>query len=281
MKKYYILKIYANIKNVIFNKLIKDNVIYIFNIDEDKQIPKKFYSRLDAAEDPSKWQDLTTYPALRSSIGNEEEKNILDKLARNIKIIITEYSGNTKKRCRDVNHWINEKIKTLEGKKLGSDVRPYSYSVFNDVKWNGINSEKVCDRDDKLYSSLNAELMKELDDYCEIRDNNGCNISIDNNDCLKCNKYVNKKKQEFTRKMQCICDKTNCIWKDYTINANCTLNNMNLTFPEINCKGLSKEEELQESVTVIKKYSPLEIGFFILVFFILFYLFILFLEKVK
>ncbi|SCA59607.1 VIR protein [Plasmodium vivax] len=212
------------------------------DIDEDKQIPKKFYSRLDAAEDPSKWQDLTTYRALRSSIGNEEEKNILDKLARNIKIIITEYSGNTKKRCRDVNHWINEKIKTLEGKKLGSDVRPYSYSVFNDVKWNGINSEKVCDRDDKLYSSLNAELMKELDDYCEIRDNNGCNVLKNKNECLKFNSYIKRKKEYFSGQITNNCNPPDCKLEDYKIDENCSLYNTDITFPEINCDVLYKKE---------------------------------------
>ncbi|SCO74571.1 hypothetical protein, conserved [Plasmodium vivax] len=249
-------------------------------INEDDQIPNKFYNRLDNSEGIREFSNVKAYSAIRNIISTEQKRNILDKLARNIKLIISEYSENHEKRCREVNHWINKKIKTIENNALGGDLRNYCYTIFGEIKWNkGGENNIVCRRKLEPYPTEHVDLMKELDDYCEIRDNNRCNELIDDNNCLKCNKYIKKKKQEFTSRMQCICRKADCEWNKYTIDDKCTLKNMDLTFPEISCKGLSKEEELQESVTVIKKYSPLEIGFFILVFFILFYLFILFLEK--
>ncbi|KMZ91109.1 hypothetical protein PVMG_04881 [Plasmodium vivax Mauritania I] len=255
------------------------NINYCIN--ENEEIPKIFYMKLNEPNGEPKYHDLVSYNANRRLMENSEKIEILDKLSRNIKLLNTVYTENLEKRCRDLNHWINEKIKKLEDRESWGDLKTNSLGIFNDIKNKTQEGLWVCGRKDKLYSPQNAELMKELDDYCEIRDKYGCDLSEDNKDCLKCNKYIMNKKQEFTRKMQCICSNDNCSWTGYTINTKCSLNNMNITFPEINCKGLDKKEELQESVTVIKKYSPLEIGFFILVFFILFYFFTLFLEKVK
>ncbi|SCA59605.1 VIR protein [Plasmodium vivax] len=247
-------------------------------IDEDDQIPRKFYSRLDSTVDPSKLKDLVAYSGYRPVIEKQENINILDKLARNIKLIKYEYSGNHKKRCRDVNHWYNEQIKAYNVENRASTLSDATM-IFNDVKWNTGNEERVCIIKEKTYSSENAKLIKELDDYCEIRDNIRCNIFKNDEECLKYNEYINKRKQDIRIKMQNICRSTDCTGNDYTIDANCSLNNIDLTFREINCKGLYKKEESQETVHIIKERSPLEIGFFIIVSFILFYLFILFLEK--
>ncbi|SCO74566.1 VIR protein [Plasmodium vivax] len=248
-------------------------------IKEDEQIPHEFYSRLNKPEDASKLNELITTGAASTLlfVSKEESKKLLAQLARNIRLITSEYPDNYVKPCRDINYWFHEKIKTCNTKcdtYLSSD----STAVFNDIKWPTATNLRVCVRNPNVYSSENSELMKELDDYCEIRDNK-CNVLKDNNECLKCNKYIEKKKQYFTRKMQGIRRQSNCKWDKYTIDCKCTLNDMDSTFPKISCKGLSEAEELKETVPVIKKYSPLEIGFFILVFFILFYLFILFLEK--
>ncbi|CAG9485717.1 unnamed protein product [Plasmodium vivax] len=231
------------------------------DIDEKKELPHEFYSRLNEPENASEWHDLITYRVIRKTIDDVKIEQILDKLARNIKLIKYGYSENHKKRCRDVNHWFNEQIKTYKGKNRTS-ILSDATSVFNDIKWNSGKEERVCVINEKPYSSENADLMKELDDYCEIRDKNKCNILKDNNECLKCNKYIKEKKQYFTNKMQGIRSQSNCKWDKYTIDCTCTLNDMDRTFPEISCKGLSEKEELQEILPVIKQYSPLEIGFF-------------------
>ncbi|KMZ77061.1 hypothetical protein PVIIG_05242 [Plasmodium vivax India VII] len=253
------------------------NILYI---DDKKQIPNIFYSRLDNHENVSNLNNLSSYSGISSLIPNEESRRILAKLARNIKLIISEYSGNRKKRCRDVNYWFDEKIKNYTDKDK-KEIAGCATSVCNDVMWNKIGEDKiVCLRKENPYQTNHAYLMKKLDDYCEIRDNNGCNVLKNINECLKYNKYIKKKKHEFTTDIQDICS-TNCNRNEYKIDDNCTLNDMDLTFPEINCEALYKKEELLKPVPASKERSPLEIGFFIIVSFILFYLFILFLEKVK
>ncbi|KMZ89677.1 hypothetical protein PVMG_06231 [Plasmodium vivax Mauritania I] len=251
-------------------------------IDEKKQIPNIFSSRLDEPEDASTLKKLITTGAASTLlfVTKEESEKLLAQLARNIKLIISEYPENHVKRCRDINYWFHEKIKTCNTKcdaHLSSD----STTVFNDIKWKKENGERVCERKENPYSSENAKLMKDLDDYCEIRDNNGCNALKNKNECLNFNEYIRERKEYFSSQKRVTCKTSDCNKNDYTIDASCTLNDMDLTFPEINCEALYKKEELLKPVPASKERSPLEIGFFIIVSFILFYLFILFLEKVK
>ncbi|CAG9475304.1 unnamed protein product [Plasmodium vivax] len=174
-------------------------------IDDNEQITRKFYLELDADVDPSKLNDLKAYSAYKNVFGDEENIKILDKLARNIKLIKHEYHENHKKRCRDVNYWFNDQIKTYQARKRAS-ILSDAATVYNGIKWNGRNDERVCVINENPYSSKDADLMKELDDYCEIRDINKCNVSKDYNECLKCNKYIEKKKQDITSKMQVVKD---------------------------------------------------------------------------
>ncbi|KMZ83540.1 hypothetical protein PVMG_04871 [Plasmodium vivax Mauritania I] len=254
----------------------------ILLIDEDEQTPRKFYSILDNPEDPSKWRDLISYRVNRDFINDVEKRKILDKLARNIKLIYSEYSGNSKKRCRDVNHWINEKIKELEDNNPKGDLSIYSTTVFNDIIWNNIGADPIaCKREKEPYKTENVEIMKKLDDYCEIRDNVRCNVLKNEDACLKYNIYIRDKKEKFSKEMKQFCDSSGCNWNSYNFGENCTLDKMDDTFREINCDALYKKAEMQKPAPTIKGRSPLEIGFFIIVSFMLFYLFILFLERVK
>ncbi|SCA83404.1 VIR protein [Plasmodium vivax] len=247
-------------------------------IDKEKQIPNTFYKKLDDPQDTSILERLESYSAIKTLIEHEESRRILAKLARNINLIISEYPENHVKRCRDINYWFHEKIKTCNT-KCDADLSSDSTTVFNDIKWEKENGERVCERKENPYSSENAKLMKDLDDYCEIRDNNGCNALKNKNECLNFNKYIRERKEYFSSQKRVTCKTSDCNKNDYTIDASCTLNDMDLTFPEINCEALYKKEELLKPVPASKERSPLEIGFFIIVSFILFYLFILFLEK--
>ncbi|VUZ99321.1 PIR protein [Plasmodium vivax] len=240
-------------------------------IDESKQIPNIFNEELNKYQETKILDDLVNYKYVSEWVDKQEIKEILAMLARNIRLIISRYSKNPDKRCRDVNHWINEKIESYRVKN-SDNISGYATAVFNDIKWPPLNNERVCVKKEKLYSAENAKLMKKLDDYCEIRDDNGCNKLKDKNHCIKCNKYIQKKKEEFTTDMESTCPKRNCEWGKYTFACRCTLNDMDITFPELYCDTLFKEPE-------IKKHSLLEIGFFVIVTFLLFYFFTLFLEK--
>ncbi|KMZ78360.1 hypothetical protein PVIIG_01138 [Plasmodium vivax India VII] len=248
-------------------------------IEAEEQIPYKFYSRLNDYEDASKLEKLNSKSAILPFVSNEECKKNLAQLARNIRLIISEYPENYVKRCRDINNWLNGKIETCKS-TYKEDIYSGAIAVFNDVKWNTGNRGMVCKIEKDPYGTEHVELKKALDDYCEIRNNIRCNIFKNNDECLKYNIYIKKKKQYFSDEMSKICATPECNLKNYEIGDNCTFKNMDDTFREINCEGLYKEE-LKKTDVIIKGRSPLEIGFFIIVSFMLFYLFILFLEKVK
>ncbi|SCA59613.1 VIR protein [Plasmodium vivax] len=250
------------------------------DIEENKQIPKIFYDELDKPEPLSNFRSSNAYRTIIVWGINSDMEEILAKLLRNVRIIKSKYSGNHKKRCRDVNHWFKGKIKSYEPSKK-KDISDHATAVFNEVKWNTLYNNIVCKNDQEHpYEDDHDEIMKKLDDYCEIRDNIQCSVLINEAECLKYNKYIMKKKEELTSEMQRICRGDNyCKLKDYTIGNNCTFNNVDNTFSKINCEGLYKTEKLKKTYDTIKERSPLEIGFFIIVSFILFYLFILFLEK--
>ncbi|CAG9475300.1 unnamed protein product [Plasmodium vivax] len=245
-------------------------------INDKEPLPHKFYDRLDTRQVTSILDSLKSISAYKTLIKYEESRLILAMLARNLKLIITHYPENREKRCRDVNHWINKELSKHESKEKISD---YVLAIFNDIKWPTVIDEKVCEKKEDPYSSENPKLMKELDDYCEIRDTNGCNVLKNKNQCLKFNSYISGKKEYFFSKIKDICRTPDCKKNNYTIDDNCSLDNMDDTFREINCDVLYKKLESQEPAPIIKERSPLEIGFFIIVSFILFYLFILFLEK--
>ncbi|CAI7722621.1 PIR protein [Plasmodium vivax] len=248
-------------------------------IKDEEQIPYKFYSRLDDPASISILDNLGLSQAYLSFVKHRESKEILAQLARNIKLIISDYYENPEKRCRDINYWMNEKIRTCEAKIVG-EISSESTGVFNYVKWNKIGKDPiVCKRKQDPYKTNNVEIMKKLDDYCEIRDNIRWDIFKNYDECLRYNRYIKQKKKVFTSVVQGICRDNECTLKDYKIGDNCTLERMDDTFREINCNALYEKAQIQEALPVIKERSPLEIGFFIIVSFILFYLFILFLEK--
>ncbi|CAG9485826.1 unnamed protein product [Plasmodium vivax] len=246
-------------------------------INEDEQIPNKFNSRLDESQNESILKSIATYNSVFMFEDNNEIKDILAKLIRNVRLITSEYSGNPKKRCRDVNYWFNKKIKEVNPDKINSYSND-AITLVNEVKWNTGKKNQVC-KIEAPYKNEIVEIMKKLDDYCEIRDNNGCSVLKNKNECLKYNEYIKERKEYFSSSIKVPCNGSDCKKNDYTIDASCTLNDMDLTFPEINCDTLYKKTEIKEPVPTIKERSPLEIGFFIIVSFILFYLFILFLDK--
>ncbi|CAI7722635.1 PIR protein [Plasmodium vivax] len=246
-------------------------------IDEEKQVPYIFYELLDNHEDASDLNSLATYKSISTWGDTKKIEDILAKLLRNVRLIKSIYHENSKKRCRDVNHWFNEKIKTYDDRNRKS-FSDYAMAVLNEVKWNTGNNNIVCKRDETPYPTNHVDLMKKLDDYCEIRNNLKCDNFENYEEFLRYNTYIKQKRQFFTSKMQEIGSQTGFKWDKYTIDCKCTLNDLDLTFREINCDDLYKEE-LQRLARITKVRSPLEIGFFIIVSFILFYLFILFLEK--
>ncbi|KMZ95981.1 hypothetical protein PVNG_02830 [Plasmodium vivax North Korean] len=256
-------------------------LFYEFIKDED-QISYIFYKKLDDPEDISKLDELKSKITITQFLKHYESKIILAKLVRNIKLIVSKYSGNYEKRCRDVNHWINEEMSKYESKNLSENISGSVTGVFNDIKWKkGDQDVRVCERVPNVYHHKAEAIMKKLDDYCESRDNLRCDIFKNNEECLRYNRYIKRNREYFSSQLHTICNTYGCKINGYKIDDTCSLDKMDVTFREINCEALYKKEELQKPLSIVKERSSVEIGFFIVVSLILFYFFITFLDKVS
>lgn len=109
-----------------------------------------------------------------------------------------------------MDYWIDEEISTYTCKEQHEDIAPFISAIYNDIKWSTGSKDQICAGKKKVYSSGVRKLGKELDDFCEIRDNFRCNILKDMSEYLKYPNYINKKKQYFLTEKQDKCDSDGC-----------------------------------------------------------------------
>ncbi|SBS82116.1 PIR Superfamily Protein [Plasmodium ovale curtisi] len=253
-----------------------DNDASTFNakqcINVNEHVPNIFYNLLKSNENLYDLQNLKSNAVINGWNPNNEGKDVLRKLAKNIELIRSKYSKNYEKRCRDLNFWLDDEIKTYQKKPNHEKISSLITTVFNDFAWDGTN-KKVCNREENVYLSNAKSLMKELDDFCEIRDNIRCSIWDKYSDCLKYNYYVKTQARIFSERKE-LCGNESC-----QINDNCTLSNMDATFREINCNELYGVPKLDQMKLKGTKYTTIEIGFFIVITFLLVFLIFHFLRK--
>ncbi|SBT55006.1 PIR Superfamily Protein [Plasmodium ovale wallikeri] len=243
-------------------------------IKDDEQTPSKFYSELEEASDISTLDALsTTKSTIISYCYNESARKLLAKSLRNIELIRKKYSNSATKRCRDVNYWADENIEKNSSNPDFNDVNICLTALFNEVKWNAQEEKGICKREKSIHTTHERELRKNLDDFCEIRNNLRCTMLEGFNECLMYNNYIQKKKVHFFGKKN-LCKENNC-----KIDEKCTLLDMDITFPSINCHELHNVQKEDQKETVAAKYSSLEIGFFLILSFLAIFLILLFVSK--
>ncbi|SBS95078.1 PIR Superfamily Protein [Plasmodium ovale curtisi] len=244
------------------------------DIKDDEQIPFKFYKEL---EEKSNIPTLNGLSATNSIINlfcdYTSVKTLLAKSLRNIELIRKKYSNSATKRCRDVNYWTDENIEKNSSNAEFKDVDICLTTLFNEIKWNKEDLNGICKRETSTYSSEIKKLRKYLDDFCEIRNNLRCTMLEEFKECLKYNSYIEKKKNEFLVKTH-LCKDNSCV-----INKKCSLNNIDVTFPSINCYELHNMNREDQKEHITTNYSSLEIGFFLILSFLALILISLLLSK--
>ncbi|SBS99621.1 PIR protein [Plasmodium ovale] len=244
------------------------------DIKEEDQIPYKFYNELDVMTNPSRLDGLNARSIINLLCSNSTVKTLLAKIHRNIELIRTDYSDSSKKRCRDVNFWTDEYIeRNKSNTEFNKEVTICLTTLFNEVKWKKQDQNGICKREKSVYKTNITRLRKDLDDFCEIRNSLRCTMLKGFNECLKYNNYIQKKKDDFLGKKN-LCEGNSCI-----IDEKCTLADMDITFPSINCHELHNLQKLDQKESITTKYSSLEIGFFLIISFLTFFLISLFLYK--
>ncbi|SBT75393.1 PIR protein [Plasmodium ovale] len=242
-------------------------------IMEENQIPKMFYRELNNKADISTLEKLPIYTVIKMLEPGPAAKVILAKSHRNIELIRTKYSDSATKRCRDINYWFDKETETRESQHEYKNVSDCAFALFNSIKWNKQNNDIICKRQKSIHTTDERELRKILDDFCEIRNNLRCTMLEGFNECLMYNNYIQKKKVDFFGKKN-VCKDNSC-----KIDEKCTLADMDITFPSINCHELHNVQKLDQKEPLTTKYSSLEIGFFLIVSFLTFFLISLFLYK--
>ncbi|SBT82949.1 PIR protein, partial [Plasmodium ovale] len=242
-------------------------------IKENEQIPSKFYRELDVEINLHRFDDSSLNSIITMFCNNSSARTLLAKSLRNIELIRKKYSDSATKRCRDLNYWFDKNIENRELQKEYENISICAVSLFNEIQWKKVNNDIICKREQSKYTTKLNDLRKKLDDFCEIRDNLRCTMLKGFNDCLQYNNYIEKKKKDFSLET-ILCQDSAC-----EIDAKCTLNNIGITFPSINCYELHnvKNEDQKEPITT--NYSSLEIGFFLILSFLALFLISLFLFK--
>ncbi|SBT56987.1 PIR Superfamily Protein [Plasmodium ovale wallikeri] len=242
-------------------------------IREKDQTPHKFDNELNNTADESSLQNLSVYGVIQALDPGPAAISLLAKSLQNIELIRTKYSDSAPKRCRDVNYWFDKEIENRESEKEYRNISSCAITLFNDIQWKKVNNDIICKRVKSTYSTKLNDLRKKLDDFCEIRDNLRCTMLKGFDDCLQYTNYIEKKKKEFSLETN-LCKENNC-----KIDKKCTLDNIDVTFPNINCHALYNMQKKVHNELVATKYSSLEIGFFLILSFFAIFLILLFISK--
>ncbi|SBT57285.1 PIR Superfamily Protein [Plasmodium ovale wallikeri] len=243
-------------------------------IKEEEQIPSKFYTELEEESDISTLDALSTTKSIIISYCDYfSVKTLLAKSRRNIELIRKKYSNNSTKRCRDVNYWTDKNIEKNSSNAEFKEVDICLTTLFNEIKWNIKDNDIICKREKSIHTADVRELRKDLDDFCEIRNNLRCTMLEEFKECVKYNNYIEKKKNEFLVKKH-LCKDNSCV-----IDKKCSLSNIDVTFPSINCYELHNVKKENQKEPIATNYSSLEIGFFLILSFLAIFLIYLFLSK--
>ncbi|SBT55914.1 PIR Superfamily Protein [Plasmodium ovale wallikeri] len=243
-------------------------------IKEEEQIPSKFYKELEEGSITSTLDALSTTKSIINVYCNHSSvRTLLAKCLRNIELIRKKYSNSVTKRCRDINYWTDENIEKNSSNEEFKEVDICLTTLFNEIKWNKGDRNGICKRETSTYSSEIKKLRKDLDDFCEIRNNLRCTILEEFKECVKYNSYIEKKKNEFLVKKH-LCKDNSCV-----IDDKCSLSNVDVTFPSINCYELHNVKKENQKEPIATNYSSLEIGFFLILSFLAIFLIYLFLSK--
>lgn len=139
------------------------------------------------------------------------------------------------KRCRDINYYVDFVLGNIS--KLQPDAQQAvllkdQVNAVVQLSFDKSNAFK-CERNAKEYKS-ELYLRKKLDDYCENRRSFQGNLKKgDPTLCCKYSNHVKETKSTFNRYItQRAIDKDH---EDFHIDDECTLRNMEVTFPEVTC----------------------------------------------
>ncbi|SBT58579.1 PIR Superfamily Protein [Plasmodium ovale wallikeri] len=168
------------------------------------------------------------------------------------------------KRCRDINYYVDFVLGNIS--KLQPDAQQAvllkdQVNAVVQLSFDKSNAFK-CERNAKEYKS-ELYLRKKLDDYCENRRSFQGNLKKgDPTLCCKYSNHVKETKSTFNRYItQRAIDKDH---EDFHIDDECTLRNMEVTFPEVTCdtfdmSGIRNEKSIGEDTDLEFGLSPLKL----------------------
>ncbi|CRG85258.1 surface-associated interspersed protein (SURFIN) [Plasmodium relictum] len=146
-----------------------------------------------------------------------------------------------KRLCRDFNDWVDdtkEDFFTTLGKKLNIQRDSKTKWEENEKSIIGkMSSIYSCKRNPSKYNKTIRNKRRRVEDFCEERDERigELNKNFTNQKCMDLNKWINSKKDDFTKNNRWSIDDSKKNNKDFEISKNCTLYNMKMFSSNIDC----------------------------------------------
>ncbi|SBT57425.1 PIR Superfamily Protein [Plasmodium ovale wallikeri] len=156
-----------------------------------------------------------------------------------------------KKRCSDLNYWINyiidllQQIKNKYGRRSGNNI-PSDFIDQIKEKIKNLFTEPQhfqCKREEHDYTDK-ITLRKKLSDYCENRDHLFMSPRNDEN-CQKLSEFINRKYNCFFNEDTCIIDNYPKENNLLDISPNCSFYNILSTFPYLQCDKYREKYRIQ------------------------------------
>ncbi|SBT84644.1 PIR protein [Plasmodium ovale] len=161
------------------------------------------------------------------------------------------------KRCRDLNYYINyilHYIPKITKKTNDVEVIMQTFKAYVQAKFNSWIKFK-CKFAEKEYSPK-MDLIKELDDYCENRNDFKDKLKMYNKiTCCKYANHVKDRKHTFHRYI--LSGHVKKDDEDFNIDHNCTLKDIGQTFPDIICNENDMSESKGDAFSVIEMNAHL------------------------
>lgn len=168
------------------------------------------------------------------------------------------------KRCRDINYYVDFVLGNISKLQPNTEQAVLLRDQVNAVVQLSFHESNAfkCERNAKEYKS-ELYLRKQLDDYCENRRSFQDNLKkADPILCCKYANHVNETKNTFNGYITH--GKIDKDHEDFHIDDECTLRNMEATFPEVTCdtydmSGIKDEKSIGEDADLEFGLSPLKL----------------------
>ncbi|SBT79051.1 PIR protein [Plasmodium ovale] len=242
---------------------ILENICCVNAIYQDNLPATEFITELNNTKKSYSFSNNNNFTTAMNS-SNPITKDIGLLFYKNYKYIYDDYE-NRKNRCNYLNYWLD--VKEEEHKKVFGDKHNHEWECIKTLRNNietGRFQLKLCNDIRNEHSLIERGNHYELEHFCENRDylrklciQQENSISAGNSNCSNLSNYINKNYKYFFEKYRCLKGDKNKNEFQYHVTSDCTLYNMNKTFPEytFDNKQILEKENSRNNIILCSEFD--------------------------